>query len=432
MPTLILYLNTPSVGAAPSGSAAPEFDYVLQRDDGQTATHGRAIAALLPAAARGTEVLAVLPAQALSWHAVGLPEKVAVGVLASRADPVRVRAVLGGAMEELLLDDASSLHFAAFAGPSVPADPSGTGGAVRLWVAVCDRHWLRTALAALEAAACSVTRIVAEGEPTAIDPSDGGNALALVTSAAEPAQLALCTPAGVTVLPLGDAAVALARSQAVLEVLAEPAVMGLAEAALGVPVRAQNLQQSMLRAAQSDRNLAQLEFSPSKSGRAMKRFGGAWQTLLYAPQWRPVRWGLVTLLALQVVALNAAAYRQQTLLAQKRAGIEAVLQQTFPNIPVIVDAPVQMQREVSALAQSRGAGDVDVARLLTAVGSSGGFAIGSGKALTAIDLSASELRLKAGGLSAADASAVSAAVGAQGWQARVMDEQLVLQRKETP
>ena len=423
MPTLILYLNATPAGAAPSGAAAPEFDDVVQRDDLQTVTHGRAVAALLPAAARGTEVVAVVPAQALSWHVVNLPEKVAAGVLASRADPVRARAVLSGAMEEQLLDEASNLHFATFTGPS---GPSGISGAGSLWVAVCDRNWLRTALVTLEAAGCPVARIVAECEPTDTDASGASNALALVNAAAQPAQLALCTSTGVTVLPLGDAAVSLAKSQAALEVLAEPAVMGMAETALGVPVRAHNLHQSLVRAAQSGRNLAQLEFSPSKSGRAMKRFGGAWQTLLHAPQWRPVRWGLVALLVSQVVALNAAAYRQQTLMAQKRAGIEAVLKQTFPNIPVIVDAPVQMQREVSALAQSRGASDADVARLLTAVAAS----TGNTKALTAIDLSGGDLRLKANGLSEADASGVSAALGAQGWQARLQGDQLVLQRKE--
>jgi general secretion pathway protein L len=429
MPTLILYLNATPAGTAPSGTAAPEFHYVVQGDDLQTITHGRAVAALLPNAARGTEVVAVLPAHALSWHVVNLPEKVAASVLASRTDPVRTRAVLSGAMEEQLLDEASHLHFATFTGPAGPANPSGaTGGASEagLWVAVCDRNWLRTALATLEAAGCTVARIVAECEPADTDASGASNALAVVTAAAEPAQLVLCTSAGVTVLPLGDAAVSLARSQVALEVFAEPAVMGLAEAALAVPVRAQNLHQSMVRAAQSGRNLAQLEFSPSKRGRAMKRLGGAWQTMLHAPQWRPVRWGLVALLVSQVVALNAAAYRQQALIAQKRAGIEAVLQQTFPNIPVIVDAPVQMQREVSALAQSRGASDADVARLLTAVAA----ASGNIKALTAIDLSGGDLRLKANGLSEADVSGVSAALGVQGWQARLQGDQWVLQRKE--
>lgn len=419
MPTLILYLNTQAAGAALSSTVTPEYDYVVQREDLQAVTHGRAVAALLPVAARGTEVVAVLPAQALSWHVVSLPEKVAAGVLASRADPLRARAVLTGAMEELLLDDATHLHFAAFSGPT------GLAGAGSLWVAVCDRLWLRNALANLEANGCSVARIVAECEPTG-----AGDALALVNAAAEPAQLALSTAMGVTVLPLGEAAVALAQSQTALEVLAEPAVMGLAEHVLGVPVTAHNLHQSLIRAAQSSRNLAQLEFSPSKSGRAMKRFGGAWQSLLHAPQWRPVRWGFVAIMVSQVVALNAAAYRQQSLMAQKRAGVEAVLKQTFPNIPVIVDAPVQMRREVSALAQSRGASDADVARLLTAVATVFAAAGGNAKALTAIDLSGGDLRLKANGLTEADASGVNAALSTQGWQAQVQGDQLVLQRKE--
>ena len=402
MPTLILYLN-----------ATPEYDYVLQRDDLQTVTQGRAVPALLPAAARGTEVVAVVPAHALSWHAVNLPGKVGSSVLTARADPVRARAVLSGAMEEQLLDDAANLHFAAF---------PGTAAGAALWVAVCELGWLRNALAPLEAAGYEVARIVAQCEPVDV----GANPIAFFTAAAQRTELALCTASGVTLLPLGASAVSLIQSLGETEMWAEPAVMGEVETALGVPVRAQTLQQALLRAAQSTRNLAQLEFSPSKRGRVVKRIGGAWQVVRYAPQWRPVRWGLLALLVSQIVALNAAAYRQQSLLAQKRAGIEAVLRQTFPNVPVIVDAPVQMQREVGALAQSRGAADVDVARLLTGTGT----ALGNGKALTAVDLSASELRLKANGLSDADAVAVTAAIGAQGWLARLQGDQLVLQRKE--
>jgi general secretion pathway protein L len=104
-----------------------------------------------------------------------------------------------------------------------------------------------------------------------------------------------------------------------------------------------------------------------------------------------------------------------------------VLRETFPNVPVVVDAPVQMQREVGALAQSRGAADVDVPRLLTAVSAAGG----NTKVFTSLDLNASELRLKSGSLSDADAGALTSAIGAQGWQVRIQGDQLVLQRKET-
>lgn len=401
MPTLILY-----------PSAASEYDYVVLRDDQQVATHGRAVPALLPAAARSTEVVLVLPVRAVSWHQLALPAKVAAGVLSGRAEVERTRAVLSGAMEEQLLDDAATLHFAAFLQP----------GGSQIWVAVCERAWLQSMLAALEASGRAVNRIVAEGEP-----QESGTALAMVSAAMQPAQLALCTSSGVSVLPLGEPAVELVRAHTQsLEVLAEPSVMGAAEAALGAPVQAQTLHQSMVRAAGSVRNLAQLEFSPSRSGRARKRMGSAWQTVWHAPQWRPVRWGLVALLVSQIVAINAAAYRQQALLAQKRVGIDSVLSQTFPQVPLIVNAPVQMQRELSALAQSRGASDTDMARLLSAVAQ----ALGNGKTLTAVDMSAAELRVKAAALSEADAVALSAALNAPGWQARLQGDQLVLQRKE--
>ena len=415
MPTLILHLNAMPVSAAPAaaGAAAWEYDYVLQQDDLQTSTHGRAVAALLPGAARGTGVVLVLPARAVSWHLLALPAKVVSTVLSPRSEPQRVRAVLGGAMEEHLLDDVADLHMAAFAGPS---------GDASVWVAVCARAGLQAALAALEAAGHPVSRIVAQAEP-----ADAGSAFAQFSQAADSVQLALGTASGVAVMPLGAAAVALLQAESGVEVVAEPAVMGAVEQALGVPVGAQTLQQALLRAAQSRRSLAQLEFSPSRSGRALKRLGTAWQTLRHAPQWRPVRWGLVALLLTQIVALNAAAYRQQTLLAQKRAAIESVLTQTFPNVPLIVNAPVQMQREVGALALSRGAADADPARLLTAVAS----ATGNAKVLTGIDLSGGTLRLKAAAWSEAEASAVNAALAAQGWSASVQGDAMLLQRKET-
>lgn len=414
MPTLILSLNALPANANPAAAAAVawEYDYVLQRDDLQTLTHGRAVAALLPAAARNTEVVLVLPAQAVSWHLLALPAKVAATVLSNRTEPLRVRAVLSGALEEQLLDDAPDLHLAAFPGPQ---------GEASVWVAVCARAGLQAALAALEGAGHTVSRIVAQAEP-----ADAGSLRAQFSAAVDPAQLSLCSASGVTVLPLGAVAVSLLQSAEGADIAAEPSVMGTVEKALGVPVRAQTLQQDLVRAALSRRNLAQLEFSPSRSGRALKRFGSVWQTLRYAPQWRPVRWGLLALLVTQIAALNAVAYRQQTLLAQKRAGIESVLAQTFPNVPVIVNAPVQMQREVSALAQSRGAADADMSRLLTVVGT----ATGNARTISGIDVSGGALRLKAAAWTDGDAAAVNAALAAQGWSASQQGDALLLQRKE--
>jgi general secretion pathway protein L len=422
MPTLILYFSADF--AANAVGNAQEVDYVLLRDDQQIASQGRAALALLPLAGRGTEVIAVLPARAVSWHLLSLPARVAASVLSPRAEPARARSVLVGALEEQLLDDPQQLHFAAFAGASADSP---------LWIAVCDRVALKATLQVLDAAGRTVTRIVAECEPV----EAGAPAVAWVSGAMQPAQVALCTATGVALLPLGPVATALMQAQSSLELLAEPSVLGIAEQAFGGSVAAQTLPQRMVRAARSGRNIAQFEFMPSKTGRAFKQFAVQWQKLLHAPQWRPLRWGLAALLLTQVVALNAVAYRQKARIEQKRAEIQNVFTQTFPNVPVVVDAPLQMQREIGVLAQSRGASEVDPARLLTAIGNAlgkvasknSGNKSGSPGSLSAVDFTNGELRLKSDAMTDADARAVSAEIVPTGWVALLQGDQLLVRRE---
>jgi len=416
MSTLIVYLPL-----AP-GAGEPEYDYVVLRDDRQIASHGRAIASLLPAGAhRVSGVVAVAPVRALSWHALTLPERVANSLLSARADAARARAVLGGALEEQLLDDVDRLHFAVFAGASPGAS---------LWVAVCDRAWLQAALQRLEAAGHAISSVVAECAPRVTPESaqSGQGARVVVTEGMEPAQVALCTAVGVRLLPLGEAAVALAQVHSPLELVAEPAVMGLAEQAFGTMSLAQTLAQRLQDAERSPWNLSQFDLSPSRGGRAFKRLGNAWTSFSNSPQWRPVRWGLLALLVVQVVALNALAYRHNALLEQKRSAIQAILAQTFPRVPLIVNAPVQMRREVEAMERARGLGSVDsgdLAGLLSAVAS----VLGSGKPVSAVDYSPGELRVRATGVTDADARSLASVLGAQGWTARLQGEQLLMQAK---
>ena len=67
MSTLIVTLPLP-----PAGSA-PEYAWLLSPDGQGMGEHGSATAALLPQpAGAGAEVVAVVPARALSWHQVEL------------------------------------------------------------------------------------------------------------------------------------------------------------------------------------------------------------------------------------------------------------------------------------------------------------------------------------------------------------------------
>src|SRR6218665_802709 len=116
--------------------------------------HASAPAALLPEPARpGAEVVAVVPARALSWQRLLLPPGLPLG--AGQQTP-RLRSALEGLLEDRVLDDVGQLHFA--------IEPGAQVGQA-LWGAVCDRDWLRENLQALEAAGRRVARVVPEFAP---------------------------------------------------------------------------------------------------------------------------------------------------------------------------------------------------------------------------------------------------------------------------
>ena len=144
----------------------------------------QASAALLPPMGRNADVVAVVPAAALSWHAVDLP----AGKTLSGPN---LRAVLVGLLEERVLDDASQLHFA--------LQPQWQAGQ-KTWVAVCHKAWLQGHLQALEAVDISVNRVVPELHPLSPQSNDAGTQL-LVTGTPQAAWLWLSAAQGVWGLP---------------------------------------------------------------------------------------------------------------------------------------------------------------------------------------------------------------------------------------
>ena len=413
MSTLILTL--PLANAAPPA----EYDYVLTLDGLQATAQGRTAASLLPAtAAKSTEVVAVVPARALSWHNITLPERVLRSLLSGRLEPARARGVLTGVLEEQLLDDSEKLHFAVFAAESVPANE-----APRAWVAACDRAWLQSSLQALESVGLRVSRIVAECTPTL-----SGTARVLLSDDMSPAQMLLCTSQGVSLLPLLPGTLALVQAQKDLEVLAEPSVMALAEKSFGHQAQLQTGAQRMLLAAQSPWNLAQLELSASPGGRLRKRLASAWQQFLHSPQWRPTRWGVVALVVVQILGLNALAWRQRSLLDAQRASLQSMLQTSFPEVKLVIDAPAQMQRAVDDLARARGIGsDADLGRVFAIIGPLAPKGLG----LNSIEWNGQQVQLQANGLDANSVQPLSAALEARGLRARLQDGQLTITPKET-
>lgn len=396
-------------------SATTEYDYVLTPDGLTLADHGRAPAALLPAAAKpGGDVVAVVPARALSWHQLELPK----GTLGKSAgNPQRLRAVLSGLLEERLLDEPEHLHFAL--APDARADAP-------VWVAVCDRAWLRAALQALETAQRPVSRIVPEFAP---DTATSQQHTLHVTDGLAPAQLVLPGAHGVTVLPLSAAALSVLAWPAEAEVVAEPGVAALAEQMLKRRMSLQQSAQRWLQAAQSPWDLAQFDLANSGHARTLKRLASGWHAFWRAPQWRAARWSSVLLVATHLLGLNAWAWKEQAVLDDKRAAIRAALTGTFPGVTVVVDAPVQMERAVAALRQATGAASGhDLEAMLGHLSA----LVPANRSLTAIEFAAGEARLKGLNLSVDEASVLATRLQVKGYATRVEADTLVIRQEAGP
>ena len=374
----------PAVGAT-------EWAYAVRADDGTLADQGRAPAALLPLPrGAGAEVVAIVPVQALAWHRLALPKGVGPG-------SPRLRSALEGLLEEQLLDDPDAVHLA-LAPDARPGDSA--------WVAVCDRAWLRNALQALEAAGRSVNRIVPEiapEEPASWTVMGDANQPTVVASGAE----------GVLILPLtaGTAAVLPSLPEGAGR-FAEPAVAAAAEQLVPQPWTLQQAPQRWLRAARGGWDLAQFEFASSARARALKKFAAGWSDLLHAPAWRLARWGAAALVAVNLLGLNAWAWKERASLEQKREAVRATLRETFPQVKLVVDAPVQMEREVAALRQQTGASSTrDLDAQLAALAS----ALPAGRSPSRVEYAGSQLRAVGLTLSADEFRSVAARLKGLGY-----------------
>ncbi len=317
MSSLIVVLS------APGSRTSADHSYALTHDGQSLADHGTVATSQLPAA---TEVVAVVPAQCLSWHHPVIP----------KVPANRLNEVLQGTLEEHLLDDPDTLHLAL-----APDAKAALGSGAPVWVAACDKAWLRTELEALEAAGLRVSRIVPELVP--------GLNQAWVYGTSQSAWCALSDAQGVAVLPL-----AAASAPGGWTVCAEPAVAALAEQTLGAKVAIRQAAQQWVTAAQTDWNLAQFELASAGRKGASQRWLHGWQVFALAPQWRALRWGLAGLVAVHLVAVNGLAWSERTALNEKRAELKKIYQNSFPQARAVLDPVAQMTRDVSALQQSVG------------------------------------------------------------------------------
>lgn len=328
--------------ALPHSPASAATGYAHVHSDGHSVSRSAAgpAAAL---SAQGGELVAVVPHSRMSWLSVQLPP-------ASHGP--RLMSVLHGLLEDRLLDDPQQMHLVL---PPNSQALARTGGTT--WVAACDKTWLREALAPLQAAGLTMQRLVPELQPT-------DTPTLHVMGEPDQSVSVLTQPEGVSVMPTNAASwrafQALndgntdAQNDTALQIYAEPAMVARVESLLQRQPVLQSAAQRWVAASQSAWDLAQGEWAQGRSQRLQRGLQSAWQTLAHAPAWRAIRVGIAALVLLQIVGLNALAWREKSALDQQQLALQRILRTSFPAVSLVIDAPLQMQREVDALQQKSG------------------------------------------------------------------------------
>jgi general secretion pathway protein L len=216
------------------------------------------------------------------------------------------------------------------------------------------------------------------------------------------------------VFPLNAGSVAWAAWPEDRAVLAEPAVAAEAERLLGRPVQLVPQSQRWLSAAQGAWDLAQFELASSRSGRRWRQVSAGLLDIWQAPRWRVAPW----------------AWAQQQEIKAKQERVKAILTSVFPHVKVVIDAPLQMRREVGQLRRGAGLGgtdDVDwmLSEVAQALAPGGGVAANTEAAsVSGLEYSAGELRLQGLQLGEAARQNLRARLSAKGlepsWHAGVL------------
>lgn len=383
--------------------AAAEYPYVLSQSGLSVDAQGTCAPALFP---RADSIVAVLADSDVSWHRIILP----------KAPAARLRAALSGVLEEAVLADADTLHFA--------VEPDAKAGA-STWVAAVDREWLRGELATLERANAFVDRVVPASWPD--DPPSGHFSEASAENGtADGILLNWSAMDGVVALRLqGGLAKALIPATANPEARwsATPGAAAAAEDWLGRTVNVMTPPQRLLQAARTLWNLRQ--FDLARRNRGLRAARDVFRQLM-SRAWRPLRWGVAALVVVQILGLNLWAWHQGRVVRERHEQQLAVLKDAFPGVGAVLDAPLTMEREAQRLRTAAGASsDTDIEPMLHAAA----FAWPPGR--PPID----DLRFEPGRLSLAAAGWMDpqveqfrGALQPLGWQVQSADGRVTLSR----
>ena len=387
---------------APAETRTDEWRYVTSDDGLAVRAHGRCAAALLP---KADTVIAVVADEDVALHRVTLP----------KAPPARLRAALGGLLEEALLDEPEATHFA-LAPDAAAGQPT--------WVATLHRPWHAAQLAALERAGVAVERVVPASWPD--DPPTGHLRHADEGDVASPLVLTWADAQGVATVRLqgGLARTLLPQWQAqAARWSATPAAAAAAERWLGAAVQVVTDEQRALQATRSVWNLRQFDLAPRHRGTRALR--DAWKRLR-SPAWRPVRLGVAALAAVQVLGLNLWAWHQRSEIVQRQQAMVELLREAHPQVRAILDAPLQMERETAVLRAAAGrAGEGDLEALLQAAAQAWPDDRGP---VDTLRFDGASLGFAAAGWSDAQVDTLRRRLAPDGWRVEAADGRLTISR----
>jgi len=324
---------------------------------------GRGERAPLAALPKADRVIALIGDAAVSWHTVRLPQAL---------KGPKLRSALSGVLEEQLLDDPERVHLAIMDAdkglPGLPGDEDNQetrledGENPPRWVAAIARDPLRAHLEAIQSAGLLLESLLPLSWP------DGGLGGHVDQGADGQPRLRAWSPPGIATFPMTSAGVRTWLGESwwtQAKVSATPVVSAEAERLLGRPVEVLNETERAWAALRAPINLLQFEFTPRQRG--WQRLYRAWQ-VVQGPEWRPFRWGVVGLVAVQILGVNVMAWQQRRAVDLRHAEQEQLLRQTFPQIRTVRDAPAQMQRETElSRARAGQVGPGDLEDLLAAV-----------------------------------------------------------------
>ena len=301
---------------------------------------GNSPLALLPRPERQTEVVTLVPPAALSWHRVSLPAGMGRG-------NTKLQAALQGLLEDQLLQDPAQLHLA--------LAPQATSGQP-VWVAACDKTWLQAHLRALQDAGLTVQRIVPE-----LAPSDDAPRWHALGDEANGWLWCCDAEQGVTGWPVAAAAQIPPDWLTTARLQTEPGLAHWAQSQAQSQAQVQGPQMQLVdtaahwqAAARGPWNLAQFDLQSDARTRRLQSLQRLLDTLWRSAPWRPARWGLLALLLAQMLGMQAWAWMTRTQWQAEQERWTQILQTSFPKVTVVVDAPLQMAREVARLRQGSG------------------------------------------------------------------------------